>query len=86
MQMRKIGTVLLAVLAAASAAEAQPPASLTAKTSAAGTTRGSAKATIVLVRGAFALERFYAKRIKARTTEIASSHVVSSRIREKSRR
>jgi len=55
MHMPKIGTtVLLAVLAAASVAEAQQPASLTAKTSAAGTTRGSSKATIVLVHGAFA--------------------------------
>jgi hypothetical protein len=55
MHMPKIGTtVVLAVLAAASVAEAQQPASLTAKTSAAGTTRGSAKATIVLVQGAFA--------------------------------
>ena len=55
MHMPKTGTtVLLALLAGASAAEAQQPASLTAKTSAAGTTRGSAKATIVLVDGAFA--------------------------------
>ena len=55
MHMPKIGTtVLLAVLAAASVAEAQQPASLTAKASAAGTPRGSAKATIVLVHGAFA--------------------------------
>jgi pimeloyl-ACP methyl ester carboxylesterase len=55
MHMPKIGRPCsLAVLAAASVAEAQQPASLTAKTSAAGTTRGSAKATIVLVHGAFA--------------------------------
>ena len=55
MHMPKIGTtVLLAVLAGASVAEAQQPASFTVKKSPAGTTRGSAKATIVLVHGAFA--------------------------------
>jgi pimeloyl-ACP methyl ester carboxylesterase len=55
MHIRKTATtVLFAILTGASVAEAQQPDAHAAKSAGAGTTRGSAKATIVLVHGAFA--------------------------------
>ena len=55
MRLRSAGTAtLLAMLASTSLSRAQQPSSPTSKTSAVPTPRGSAKATIVLVHGAFA--------------------------------